>query len=121
MKIYTYRVGVLVPKGGSSDPLPDVAGYDVEATDGSIGRIDEATYQEGSSCLVIDTGFWIFGKKRMIPAGVVQRVDPENKKVFVSMSKEQIKAAPDYDAEQHHQDESGYHREVGDYYEQHAG
>ena len=27
--------------------------------------------------LVVDTGFWIFGKKRLIPAGVVTHVDPD--------------------------------------------
>ena len=53
----------------------DLVGYDVEATDGSIGKIDESTNDVGASYLVVDTGFWIFGKKRMIPAGVVERID----------------------------------------------
>ena len=26
---------------------------------------------------MVDTGFWIFGRKRMIPAGLVERVDPD--------------------------------------------
>jgi hypothetical protein len=74
----------------------DVVGYDVEATDGTIGKIDEASDQAGSAYLVVDTGFWIFGKKRMIPAGVVARVDDENRKVYVGMSKADIKSAPDF-------------------------
>ena len=41
--------------------------------------------------LVVDTGFWIFGKKRLIPAGVVDRVDHDDRKVYVSMTKDQIK------------------------------
>jgi hypothetical protein len=114
MEIYTYRIDVF-DLGGSQ--LPDVTGFDVEATDGSIGKVDEATYEQASSCIVVDTGFWIFGKKRMIPAGMVQRIDPEAKKVFVNMTKDEVKAAPDYDAERHRQDEAGYHEEVGDYYE----
>jgi hypothetical protein len=117
MEIYTYRIDLFDLTGGQ---LPDVTGYDVEATDGSIGTIDEATYDEGSSCLVVDTGFWIFGKKRMIPAGVVQRVDPDAKKIFVNLTKDQVKSAPDFDVERHRQDESGYHTEVGNYYEPHA-
>jgi hypothetical protein len=121
MEIYTYRIGVVtLPLNQTNAPLPDVTGYSVEATDGHIGKVDEATYAEGSSCLVVDTGFWIFGKKRMIPAGVVERIDPETKIVFVNMSKEQIKNAPDYDAEHHRNDETGYHKEVGDYYEPHV-
>jgi hypothetical protein len=75
----------------------DLVGYDVEATDGSIGRIDEATKESASSYLVVDTGFWIFGKKRLIPAGVVSAVDHDSKSVHVNMTKEQIKSAPDYD------------------------
>ena len=34
----------------------DLTGYGVEATDGSIGKIDEATYDVGASYLVVDTG-----------------------------------------------------------------
>ena len=75
----------------------DLVGYDVEATDGSIGKIDEATKESTSSYLVVDTGFWIFGKKRLIPAGVVSRIDHDSKNVYVNLTKEQIKSAPDYD------------------------
>jgi len=75
----------------------DLVGYDVEATDGSIGKIDEATNESSSSYVVVDTGFWIFGKKRLIPAGVVSTVDRDARKVHVNMTKEQIKSAPDYD------------------------
>ena len=41
----------------------DVAGYSVEALDGGIGKVDEATYDVGSSYIVVDTGPWILGKK----------------------------------------------------------
>ena len=75
----------------------DLVGFDVEATDGRIGNIDEATNEAGSAYLVVDTGFWIFGKKRMIPAGVVQRIDDTDRKVFVGMTKDQIKSAPDFE------------------------
>src|SRR5438067_10320171 len=123
MEIYTYRIDILAPttsagRGGAT--LPDVRGFDVEAIDGHIGKVDEATYEESASCLVVDTGFWIFGKKRMIPARAVQRVDAENKKLYVNMTKDQIKAAPDYDEDRHRLDEKGYHKEVGDYYEPHV-
>ena len=118
MEIYTYRIGVIMPARDSR--LPDITGFDVEAIDGHIGKVDEATYEDSSSCLVVDTGFWIFGKKRMIPAGVVQRVEADEKKVYVNMTKDQIKSAPDYDADRHAADEKGYHKEIGDYYEPHA-
>jgi hypothetical protein len=70
MGIYTFRAEVFVPA------MPDLTGYDVEATDGHIGKIDEATMAEGATCLVVDTGFWIFGKKRMLPAESCSRSTP---------------------------------------------
>jgi hypothetical protein len=75
----------------------DVVGYDVEATDGSIGRIDASTAETDRAFVVVDTGMWIFGKKRIIPAGLVTRVDHDAKTVTVTVSKDQVRAAPDYE------------------------
>ena len=71
-------------------------------------------WPRAATCLVVDTGFWIFGKKRMIPAGVVPR-DRRRRanKVFVAMTKDQIKQAPDYDEERHRDRRARYHDEVG--------
>ena len=54
----------------------DLTGYDVEATDGSIGKVDEASNETGRAYVVVDTGFWIFGKKRLIPAGAITSIEP---------------------------------------------
>ncbi len=75
----------------------NLVGYDVEATDGSIGKIDESTAEAGRQQVVVDTGFWIFGKKRLIPAGTIKQIDHTDEKVFVTLTKEQIKEAPDFD------------------------
>ncbi len=115
MGIYMFRAEVHVPA------MPELTGFDVEATDGHIGKVDEATMDEGASCLVVDTGFWIFGKKRMLPAGVVKAIDPDERKIFVAMTKDDIKRAPDYDATRHHDDERSYHDEVGGYYDPWGG
>lgn len=76
----------------------DVIGYDVEASDGSIGKIDQATVETDAAHVVVDTGWWIFGKKRLIPAGTITAIDHENQKVSVQLTKDQIKDAPDFDA-----------------------
>ena len=78
----------------------DTIGYDVEATDGSIGKIDKKSDEASSSYVVVDTGFWIFGKKRQVPAGAITNVAHDNDKVHVQMTKEQIKSAPDFDSDQ---------------------
>jgi len=106
--IWTFRT----EQSGSGDI--DLTGYSVEATDGGIGKIDEATYEVGGSYLVVDTGPWIFGKKVMLPAGVVDRFDPESETVFVGRTKDEIKNAPEYDAERSRDDE--YRGELGGYY-----
>ena len=62
----------------------DITGFDVQAVDGEIGSVDEATYDIGASYLVVDTGPWIFGKKVLLPAGVVDMVDVTNKKLIVN-------------------------------------
>ena len=90
MSLWEYRATVYATD-------PDFTGFDVEAADGHIGKVDEASNDAGRSFLVVDTGFWIFGKKRLIPAGVVERVDPDTKTIHVVLTKDQIKSAPDYD------------------------
>lgn len=110
--IYTYRIDVF-----AAQPV-DLSGFDVEATDGHIGKVDEASFEAGSSCLVVDTGFWIFGHKRMIPAGVVRDVDLDSRKLFLSLSKQDVKDAPDYDAERYAADAGAHHAEQAGYYGQ---
>jgi hypothetical protein len=92
----------------------DLTGFDVEATDGGIGKIDEATYDTSSSYVVVDTGPWIFGKKVMLPAGVIDRIDLDTQTVFVDRTKDEIKNAPEFD-EDRYRDE-GYRTELGGYY-----
>ena len=86
--IWTYRsdadLGVDVSRG------VDLTGFAVEALDGGIGKIDEATYDIGSSYVVVDTGPWIFGKKVMLPAGVLDRIDVEKQRVHVHRTKDEI-------------------------------
>jgi hypothetical protein len=74
----------------------DLTGYGVEASDGHIGKIDRASYGVGRSLLVIDTGFWILGKKRVIPEVVVARVDHDTRNVYVNMTVDQVTAAPEW-------------------------
>jgi len=92
----------------------DLTGYKVEATDGHIGSIDEASYETGSSWLVVDTGPWIFGRKVLLPAGTVQHFDHVERKVYVDRTKEQIKDSPEYDKDTFTTED--YRQRVGDYY-----
>ena len=107
---WNYRESAEVSSRGK-----DLTGFSVEAVDGSIGKIDKATLDVGSSYVVVDTGPWIFGRKVILPAGVVERVDDADQKVYVDLTKDQIKNSPDLD-ENTTFDDPTYRDSVGTYY-----
>jgi hypothetical protein len=92
-----------------------LVGFKVEALDGGIGKIDEASNDVGASYIVVDTGPWIFGKKVLLPAGVISRVDTDEDTVFVNRTKEQIKNAPEFDEDAYTGD--AYRGQIGSYYD----
>ncbi len=96
-----------------------LAGYTVQATDGHIGKVDEATYDVDASYIVVDTGPWIFGKHVLLPAGLISLIDSDNQVIHVQRTKDQIKNAPPYDREAH-RDDTIYRDTVGSYYETHT-
>ena len=107
---WKYRDSML----GSNLNQEKITGYGVEAIDGSIGRIDDATLEADVGHVVVDTGPWIFGKKVMLPAGIITSVDHDDDKVFVNRTKDQIKNAPEFD-DSMRRDEN-YRTELGSYY-----
>ncbi len=92
----------------------ELTGYAVEAMDGEIGSVDESTHEASGSYLVVDTGPWIFGKRMMLPAGVIDRIDTTGRRVYVNRTKDQIQNAPEFD-EASYRDE-GCRTGLGDYY-----
>jgi ribosomal 30S subunit maturation factor RimM len=113
-EVWVYRVEVLeVPDDEST--MPDIAGFEVLSSDGhKLGKVDQATYEAGSGWIVVDTGFWVFGKKRMVPAGAIESIDLDAREVRLGLTKEQIKQAPDFDEVRRDQD--AYRQELGEYY-----
>ncbi|MFF0553909.1 PRC-barrel domain-containing protein [Streptomyces sp. NPDC004311] len=111
-----YDIWVYLPTAGYQQGI-DIVGYKVEATDGSIGKIDKHSEDVGASYLVVDTGVWIFGKHVLLPAGTIERIDTAEEKVYVNRTKDQIKDAPEYDAGKH-SDEPTYLEQFARYYNQ---
>jgi hypothetical protein len=109
--VWSYREKSML---GTDLRSTDITGFEIEAIDGSIGKIDEATYEVGSSYLVVDTGPWIFGKKVMLPAGVVQRIDVPEERVFLNRTKDEIKNAPEFDSSL--VSDTEYRGRLGSYY-----
>src|SRR4051812_13870994 len=71
----------------------DVVGFTVEATDGRVGTVDEATYDAGQGHIAVHTGPWILGRTVVLPAGVIGRIDWDAETVHVDRTRDQIKAA----------------------------
>ena len=64
----------------------------MEALDGSIGSIDEATYgtTRATSSSTPARGS---SAKVMLPAGVIRGIDTDDERVFVNRTKDEIKRA----------------------------
>ena len=92
----------------------DIVGFSVEALDGSIGKIDKASNDVGAGYIVVDTGPWIFGKKVLLPAGVIDSYDLEDTCVYVQRTKDEIKNAPEFDPDKKIDDR--YREQYGSYY-----
>ena len=91
----------------------DFSGFDVEARDGTIGTVDKRS-EMGSDHLIVDTGPWFFGKKVVLPVGLVEQVNAEGGRLFVSRSKDEIEKAPEFD--EHLVDDPAYGAELRSYY-----
>ena len=87
----------------------DIVGYGVRAADGDIGSVDEATWDVHSGRIVVDTGPWILGHKVILPAGLIERIDPESETVLVACTQEQVRNAPRYEDENLDEDERYWH------------
>ncbi len=80
----------------------DFKGYTVYAgtTNDKVGTVDDALVDEAGRIryFVIDTGFWIFGKKVLLPVGR-SRIDFNDRKLYALglTSKEQAEALPRYE------------------------
>jgi len=94
----------------------DITGYAVEALDGSIGKVDLATYDTGHNYLIVDTGPWIFGRKVVLPARAVEAIDLDNRKVVVRLTKDQSKGSPELDDSTDFRSDE-YRSSLGSYYD----
>jgi uncharacterized protein (TIGR02271 family) len=79
----------------------DIKKYSVYTleTEEKIGEIDDALIDEQGRFryLVIDTGFWIFGKKVLLPTGRAKIDYSRNRVYTIGLNKEQAESLPKYD------------------------
>jgi uncharacterized protein YrrD len=82
----------------------NVTGYDMQATDDSIGHVSDFIFDDESWAvryLVVDTrNWWPGGKKVLIATQWIERIDWADKTVFTTLTRDEVKASPAYDEAQ---------------------
>lgn len=78
----------------------DIKGYDVYTSEGDekVGSVYDALVDNSGSFryFVVDTGFWVFGKKILVPIGSVQ-IDYDRHRIYVTgMTKQEVENMPEY-------------------------
>jgi hypothetical protein len=74
-----------------------VSGFHLHATDGPIGHVDDFLFSEKDwtiRYLVVDTSNWIGGKSVLVSSTVITAIDSVNRRIDVSLTREQIKTGP---------------------------
>jgi len=89
-----WTFGAIAPEGSER---ADIAGYTVRSIDDEAGRVIEATYEPGSSCVVVETGPWLIGRRVLVPACLVSALDVDERTISVALTNEQIKDSPAFD------------------------
>jgi hypothetical protein len=75
-----------------------LTGFAVRATDGDIGSIRDFLFDDRTwklRWLVVDTGFWLTGRKVLVHPSAIGVPDTTHEKIPVQLTKAQIKASPD--------------------------
>jgi hypothetical protein len=95
-----------VEKTHEGDPhlrsAQEVTGYYIQAKDGEIGHVEDFILDDENWAIrymEIDTRNWWPGKKVLIAPQWIESVSWDQSKVFVSLLRETIKGAPEYDSE----------------------
>ncbi|MEU6406651.1 PRC-barrel domain-containing protein [Streptomyces sp. NPDC046985] len=93
----------------------DLTGFTVVADDGTVGHVDREAGHFAMRHLVVDTGVWVFGRSVLVPVGVVARIEAGERRITVSCSRAEIKAAPRFSTDSETMDPE-YLTRVGEYY-----
>jgi hypothetical protein len=93
----------------------DLSGFEVETRDGVIGRVDRTTRDASGSYLIVDAGAAMpLGRRVVLPAGVVDTVDLDDRRLAVSAGRSEILSSPEYDPARPF--DEGVRSRIGSYY-----
>ncbi len=108
------RIWAYAPETGHTEGRA-LTGYTVVATDGTVGRVEREAAPQGLRHLVVETGLWVFGRSAVVPAGTVAGIDDSGRRVLLTCTRDEVKAAPRFRTDSETRD-PGYLATVGAYY-----
>ena len=93
-----------VPEAANGEPdlrsVDDVTGYDVQATNGEIGHVEDFLFDPDEWAIryvAVDTRDWLPGRKVLIGLNWIQQIRWDDEVVHVNHTRQQIKDSPRYD------------------------
>ena len=109
------------PKRESNDQhlrsTAEVSGYDIHASDGEIGEVDDFIIDSdnwGLRFLIVDTGNWFPGKKVVLPTEWITGIKWEESSIHLEIPVDAVKNSPEYNPSV--PVEGGYKDELYAYY-----
>lgn len=78
----------------------EVTGYHIQATDAEIGHVEDFLIDEDNWAiryLVVSTGHWWGGKNVLVLTQSISKVSWEESKVFVNLTRDEVKHEPEYE------------------------
>jgi hypothetical protein len=83
-------------------PARDLNGFDIQATDGDIGHVDQLLFDDHKwtvRYLVADTGGWLSGRQVLISPIALRAPDWDGKRLPVALTRLQVENSPDIDTD----------------------
>jgi hypothetical protein len=86
----------------TATPIPDaLVGFQVECVGGTTGKVDAATRRADDAYLVVRTGRWPSWRRVVVPAGAVNCVDPQRRRLWVERDRDSVRNAPIFQEQRH--------------------
>jgi len=98
--IRSERKDMIMKEGAILRSVKELYGYNVLATDGQIGKVDDFFFHDGSwaiQYMVVDTGKGFSDRKVLISFVSLEQPDWSSKAFPVSLTKEQVESSPPLD------------------------
>lgn len=80
----------------------DILKMKIQATDGKIGHAEDIYFDDRAWTLryiVVDSGFWLFGRKTLISPVSIRAVDFKDRLLELDLDKEHVKNSPPVDSD----------------------